>query len=171
MDESFQTDYKVLEFEDFDHIPDAMRTIDVNDFVGSKCISVTLTFNANSGIDAPKRKSKYWAEFLSVFVKSDGSPKDLHLVFSGERSHNALVRIVKKSESWEIHSTIYVPEQVEKFRTPPLHERPLVHFDIVYTAMDDDEEDVEKHFASITGRSGSLKSLVLSKDYQLDMES
>ena len=62
-------------------------------------------------------------------------------------------------------------EHVEKFRTPPLHERPLVHFDIVYAAIDDDEEDVEKHFASVTGRSGSLKSLVLSKDYQQDMES
>ena len=37
--------------------------------------------------------------------------------------------------------------------------------------MDDDEEDIEKHFASITGRSRSLKSLVLSKDYQQDMES
>ena len=64
-----------------------------------------------------------------------------------------------------------MPEQVEKFRTPPLHERPLVYFDIVYSAMDDDEEDVEKHFASVTRRSGSLKSLVLSKDYQQDMES
>ena len=171
MDESFQTDYKVLEFKDFDQIPNAMRTVDVNDFVGSKCISVMSTFNANSGIHAPKRKSKYWAEFLSAFVELDGSPKGLHLVFSGERSHNALVRTVKKSESWEIHSTIYVPEQVEKFRTPPLHERPLVHFDIVYAAMDDDEEDVEKHFASVTGQSGSLKSFVLSKDYQQDMES
>ena len=59
MDESFQTDYKVLEFEDFDQIPDAMRTADVNDFVGLKCINVMSTFNANSGIDAPKRKSKY----------------------------------------------------------------------------------------------------------------
>ena len=166
MDESFQTDYKVLEFEDFDEIPDAMRTADVNDFVGSKCISVTLTFNANSGIDAPKRKSKYWAEFLSAFVESDGSPKGLQLVFLGERSYNALVRTVKKSESWEIYSTMYVPDQVEKFWTPPLHERPLVHFDIVYATMDDDEEDVEKHFASIIGRSRSLKSLVLSKDYQ-----
>ena len=83
MDESFQTDYKVLEFEDFDQIPDAMRTVDVNDFVSSKCISVMLTFNANSGIDAPKQKSKYWAEFLSAFVESDGSPKGLHLVFRG----------------------------------------------------------------------------------------
>ena len=171
MDESFQRDYKVLEFEDFDQIPDAMRTADVNDFVGSKCISVTSTFNAKSGFNAPKQKSKYWAEFLSAIVESDGSLKDLHLVFLGERSHNALVRTVKKSESWEIHSTIYVPKQVEKFWTPLLHERPLVHFDIVYAAMDDDEEDVEKHFASITGRSGSLKSLVLSKDYQQDMES
>ena len=163
MDESFQMDYKVLEFEDFDQIPDAMRISDVNDFIGSKCISMTSTFNANSGIDASKRKSKYWAEFLSAFVKSNGSSKGLHLVFSGERPHNALVCIVKKSESWEIHSTIYVPEQVEKFWTPPLYDRPLVHFDIVYAAMDDDEEDVEKHFASITGRSGSLKSLVLPR--------
>ena len=130
MDQSFQTDYKVLEFEDFDQIPDAMRTADVNDFAALKCISVTSTFNANSGIDAPKRKSKYWAEFLSAFVKSDGSAKGLHLVILREGSHNALVCIVKKSKSWEIHSTIYVPEQVEKFRTPPLHDRSLVHFDI-----------------------------------------
>ena len=64
-----------------------------------------------------------------------------------------------------------MPEQVEKFRTPPLHERPLVHFEIVYSTMDDNKEDVEKHFASVTGQSGSLKSLVLSKDYQQAMES
>ena len=110
MDESFQTDYKVLQFEDFDQIPDAMRIVDVKDFVGSKCISVTSTFNADLGIDAPKRKSKYWAKLLSAFVESDGSPKGLHLVFSGERSHNALIHTLKKSESWKIHSTIYVPE-------------------------------------------------------------
>ena len=98
MDESFQADYKVLEFDDFDQIPDAMCTADVKDFVGSKCISVTSTFNANSGIDAPKQKSKYWAKFLSAFSESDRSSKGLHLVFLRETSHNALVRIVKKSE-------------------------------------------------------------------------
>ena len=99
------------------------------------------------------------------------SPKGLHLVFSGDTSHNALLRTVKKSDCWDIHCTIYVPEQVEKFRTPPLHDRPLVYFDIIYPTMDDKEEDVEKHFASVTGRSGSLKSLILSKDFQQDIES
>ena len=83
LEDSFQTDYKVLELEDLDQILDAMHTADVNDFVGSKCISVTYTFNGSSGIDAPKRKSKYWAEFLSAFVESDGSPKGLHLVSLG----------------------------------------------------------------------------------------
>ena len=68
-----------------------MRIADVYEFVGSKCISVTSTFNGKSRIDAPKRKSKYWAEFLSAFIEFNGSPKGLHLVFLGERSHNALL--------------------------------------------------------------------------------
>ena len=144
-------DYKVLKFEDFDQIFDAMRRADMIDFVGSKCISMTSTFNGKSKIDTLKRKSKYRAEFLSAFVESDDSPKGLHLVFLGERSHNALPRTVKKSDSWDMHSTMYVPEQVKKFRTPPLHDRPLVHFDIVYVAMEDKKEDVEKHFVLVTG--------------------
>ena len=70
-----------------------------------------------------------------------------------------------------MHSTIYVPEQVKKFWNPPFHDRPLVHFDIMYVAMEDKEEDVEKHFVLVTWRSGSLKSLVLSKEFQQDIES
>ena len=66
---------------------------------------------------------------------------------------------------------LYMPKQVEKFWTPPLYDQPLVHFDIVYTAMMDEEEDVEKHFVSVTGRSGGLKSLVLLKEFQQDIES
>ena len=79
LDESFQTDYRVLKFEDFDQILDAMRTTNVIEIVGSKCISVTSTFNGKSEINALKRKSKYWAKFLSAFVESDGNPKGLHL--------------------------------------------------------------------------------------------
>ena len=141
------------------------------EFVGSKCINVTSTFNDKSEINTPKRKSKYWAEFLSAFVGSDDSPKGLHLVFLGERSYNPFLQTVKKSDSWDMHSTIYVPEQVENFWTPSLYDRPLVQFDIVYAAMEDKEEDVEKHFVSVTGRSDGLKSLVPSKEFQQDIES
>ena len=44
LDESFQTNYKVLEFEDFDQILNATHTTDVIEFVGSKCISVRVHF-------------------------------------------------------------------------------------------------------------------------------
>ena len=69
-----------------------------------------------------------------------------------------------------MHNTIYVPKQVEKFRTPPLYDRPLVHFNIVYVAMEDKEGDIERHFVSVTGRSDGLKSLVLLKEFQQDIK-
>ena len=72
---------------------------------------MTLTFNIKSGIDAPKRtKLKYWSSFLQAFLEVDVNPRGLHLIFSGERFHNTLVKAVKSIEIWDIHSTIVVPE-------------------------------------------------------------